>query len=123
MAKGELRMCKERKRIESELEITKTEIWQDAPYTAVGIIAYRRGSMRAAYGFSKVLPWEEWNEELGVTIARGRAVSKIARRIMKEQLSKERAAFVAAFSPVVAGLYKEASPDDEQRRGIMIHNL
>ncbi len=98
-------MCKNRKQIEKELNCIVTDIWQEKPYTAARVTARHLGERQyIAHGFAKVCWPDWWNRKMGITIARGKAVSKIARRIMDEQQAEKCAKALTFHSAIKRGL-------------------
>lgn len=77
----------QRRQIEKELteNVTKVEVWQKKPYTAVKVITFLGESKkikRVAYGFTKVCWPDEWNPIYGCELAEKKAIADISRRIV-----------------------------------------
>jgi len=76
-------MSRNSKKIESELQVISTVVWQDKPYTAAKIIAASPdGTLHHAYGFSKVQYPDKWDAAFGKDLAIKKALAKIAKRII-----------------------------------------
>jgi hypothetical protein len=72
-----------------EKNVDSVEFFQERPYTITKVTAYINGAEYSAIGISKVQYPDRWNRELGIKIATGRAVKKIARAIASgEQLNE-----------------------------------
>lgn len=77
---------KQREEIMASLEVVQNgeEVIQKRPYTAIKIKAYYKGTMYVGIGFSKVCWPDEWDEELGWSMAEYRAKKDIANQVMEK---------------------------------------
>lgn len=71
--------------IKQEIDVpkkAKVKVFVQKPYTFVQLIG-KYGKI-VSVGFAKCNPYDEWNDAMGISIALGRAVKKLARETCKE---------------------------------------
>jgi len=73
------KFTKAKRAVRGDIEVRSTTV--RPPYVFVGVAYGNEGDPMFGYGFAKCCPKDEWDEERGFDIAKGRAETDIARQL------------------------------------------
>ena len=91
-----------RKELEQKLntQIASSLVYQDRPYTCIVLEVKTPYGVIQAIGFSKVCYPDQWNEQRGAELAKDKAITKVAKSIIK-RIEADKPKVTPKATPVV----------------------